>query len=87
MELKDCIYFTNSNDYKERFMGEYFELAIRYQKLNDYIEKIKTEDAKHDCPIELLSKQALIMRDYMALLMERATIEHIDLFKFGKPSE
>lgn len=33
MELKDTIAMMQSEDYKERFKAEYYQIVIRYQKL------------------------------------------------------
>lgn len=33
-ELRDTIEMMNSGDYKERFKAEYYQIVIRYQKLN-----------------------------------------------------
>ena len=34
MELNETIEMMNSNGYKERFRGEYFQAKIRYDKLD-----------------------------------------------------
>lgn len=33
-ELKDTIELMNSSDYKDRFKAEYYQLKIRYTKLD-----------------------------------------------------
>lgn len=85
MELKDTIEGMTSNDYKERFKAEYYQLKIRTDKLGVFIGRIfeaqarGTEEPKHDCPLTLLQLQHDRMCSYMDLLEKRALIEHIDL--------
>ena len=68
-------------DYKQRFTEEYRQLCDRYGKLVNMLDRHAngTLGFTPDCPIELLSKQALAMLDYKAILEERANIEHIIL--------
>lgn len=88
MELKDTITLMQSDDYKERFKGEYFQLKIRYNKLKDFCNRIEAaqfsksvEEPKHDCPLELLREQQHEMGLYLHTLEIRAVIEKIDLNK------
>lgn len=69
------------NDYKERMIEEYKQLAERLLKLGIMIEKYDsgTLDFKPACPIELLEDQYCAMRLYLNILVQRATIEGIDL--------
>lgn len=41
MELKDTIEMMNSADYKERFIAEYRQTKIRYEKLKAFNTKIE----------------------------------------------
>lgn len=41
MELKDTIEMMNSEDYKERFIAEYRQTKIRYEKLKLFNTKIE----------------------------------------------
>lgn len=90
--LKDTVGMMNSADYKERFIAEYWQTKIRYEKLKAFNNKIdaaaatdhsdapvKVEEPKHDCPTELLCEQQSIMGNYLHVLEERAVIEGIDL--------
>lgn len=60
MELKEIVELMNSEDYKERFVAEYRQVKIRYEKLKNFCNKIEVETmlgkevTKHDCPLELL---------------------------------
>ena len=89
MELKDTIELMNSEDYRERFKAEYYQVKIRYEKLKDFCNKIevaemtKTEPPKHDCPLELLREQQKYMGQYISILEKRAIIEHVSLIKEG----
>lgn len=85
MELKDTVEKMNSSDYKERFIAEYQQIKIRYEKLKAFNTKIeaskisKVEEPKHDCPDELLRHQQSVMGEYLHVLELRAVIEGIDL--------
>lgn len=68
------------NDYKQRMIEEYKQLAERFIKLGRMIEKHNsgTLDFKPACPMELLEDQYCAMRLYLNTLVQRATIEGID---------
>lgn len=85
MELKETVELMNSEDYKERFVAEYRQVKIRYEKLNNFCNKIEVETmlgkevTKHDCPLELLREQQKYMGLYLSVLEKRALIENIVL--------
>ena len=92
MELKDTIDSMCSEDYKARFMAEYYQTKIRYEKLKKFNTKIeaarqmafsagesKCPMPRHDCPDELLREQQSVMGNYLHLLEVRAEIEGIEL--------
>lgn len=85
MKLEDTAGLMNSADYKERFLAEYQQTKIRYEKLKNFCNKIEvaemtnTEAPKHDCPLELLREQQKYMGMYLSILEKRAIIENIDL--------
>lgn len=85
MELKDTIELMNSSDYKERFIAEYLQTKIRYQKLHDMIIKYEAETLNFEpkCSIELLVNQKSLMGQYLHVLEVRAQIENIELPKFS----
>ena len=92
MELKDTIGFMNSKDYRERFIAEYWQTRIRYEKLKDFCNRIEaamingTEEPKHDCPLYLLQEQQAAMGKYLHFLELRAVIEKIDFYKINEVS-
>lgn len=81
MPLSGTVSWMESNDYKDRFIAEYIQTKIRYDKLHNMI--VKYEAGKLDftptCPIELLKEQASNMGKYLYTLEIRAAIEEIDL--------
>lgn len=97
MELHDTVKLMRSNDYKERFVAEYWQLKIRYEKLKSFNTKIEAAqemsghccsaiervpaEPKHDCPAHMLKHQQHIMGEYLHILEVRAEIENIDLTK------
>lgn len=84
MELKDTIDLMNSKDYKERFIAEYLQLKIRYNKLLSMLMKWDRQelDFKPDVPRMVYNKQILSMGEYLKTLEYRAKIEKIDLEQY-----
>lgn len=85
MELKETVELMNSEDYKERFVAEYHQVKIRYEKLKNLCNKIEVEQmlgkevTKHDCQLELLREQQKYMGLYLSVLEKRALIENVEL--------
>ena len=93
--LTDTVELMESGDYKDRFVAEYCQTKIRYEKLKAFNNKIEAArrvlsnpfecrpkdivEPKHDCPEELLRDQQSIMGQYLHILEVRAEIEGIDL--------
>lgn len=70
-----------SSDYKARFVGEYVELKIRYNKLHKMLIKHEagTLGFEPTCDISILEDQAYHMGNYLKRLEIRAEIEKITL--------
>ena len=81
MQLKDTIEMMNSEDFKERFMAEYYQLLIRLDSLTAMIIKWKNNmlDFEPKCSKEILEQQVIFMQAYIDILRLRAKIEEIDL--------
>lgn len=81
IELKDTVEMMGSDDYKERFVAEYAQLKIRYDKLYAVLEKYAADklDFKPTCPIEILYEQLDHMEAYLSVLETRAKYEDIVL--------
>ena len=81
MQLKDTIEMMASEDFKERFKAEYYQLLIRLNSLTGML--INWENNKLDfepkCSKETLENQLIFMQGYMNILSLRAKIEEIDL--------
>ena len=80
-ELKDTVAGMTSADYKERFKAEYYQLKIRFDKLNAMVEKWDKGELNFvpTCPRELYTRQLNAMKDYLTVLEERAALEKVDL--------
>ena len=80
--LKDTTDMMWSGDYKERFMAEYWQTKIRYEKLHNMIVRYEagTLDFEPKCPLSLLKSQKSAMGAYLYALEVRAEIEGIKLF-------
>lgn len=81
MKLKDTVEMMNSNDYKERFKAEYYQLVTRYRGLKSML--IKWDEGKLNfeptCPRSTYNIQIKAMTDYIAILEARAVMENIIL--------
>lgn len=81
MKLNDTVTLMNSEDYKERFIAEYYQTKIRYDKLHKMIVKLEADklDFEPNSPLCLLKEQAKYMGEYLRTLEIRAEVENIDL--------
>lgn len=86
IELKHTTELMNSSDYRERFVAEYLQTKIRYEKLKTFNTHIRAAEVspnvnepKHDCPYYVLEGQQNLMGQYLHHLEIRAVIEGIDL--------
>ena len=91
-ELKETTKLMTSTDYKERFVAEYWQTKIRYEKLKAFNTKIeaaqrirfsevenKLKEPIHDCPADILVEHQHVLGEYLHILEIRAVIEGIDL--------
>lgn len=79
--LYDTALLMKSNDFKDRFRAEYYQLKIRYKKLDVMLYKMENGDLDFNpkCSYELLRTQYITMKAYLLLLQDRAKIEGIEL--------
>ena len=90
--LQDTAALMASTDYKERFVAEYRQTKIRYERLKAFntkieaarqvahtVDKYKCPMPEHDCPDDLLREQQKVMGEYLHILEVRAAIEGIEL--------
>ena len=80
-DLNGTISLMQSSDYKERFIAEYYQTKIRYDKLHKTVVKYEANklEFKPTCSIELLKRQLSHMGQYLYDLEVRAEIEDIEL--------
>ena len=80
-DLNGTISLMQSSDYKERFVAEYYQTKIRYDKLHKTVVKYEANklEYKPTCSIELLKRQLSHMGQYLYDLEVRAEIEGIEL--------
>ena len=81
MTLKDTVEMMNSNDYKERFKAEYYQLVTRYRGLKSMLTKWDegTLNFEPTCPRNTYDRQVIAMFDYIVALEARAEMENIVL--------
>ena len=81
MELERLIELMKSEDYKDRFRAEFYQLEDRIDKLSNMLEiyKAGTLDFTPSCSYELLNNQLKAMNEYLLYLTVRAEIEGIEI--------
>lgn len=82
MNLGETVNGMLSDDYKKRFISEYQQTKIRYQKLKNFCDRIEVAELTWDNPlrmIALLREQQKWMGLYLGCLEKRAIIENITL--------
>lgn len=81
IELRDTIEMMNSDDFENRFVAEYVQTKIRYDKLHKMLVQYKagTLSFTPQCSYELLTEQAEFMGRYLQCLEVRAEIEGVKL--------
>lgn len=77
MELMETVQLMLSNDYKDRFKGEYLQTKIRHNKLKAMCDKWDNDelDFEPTCPREIYNEQLSYMFSYLCVLEERAQLE------------
>ncbi len=79
MDLFDTIELMSSDDYKDRFKAEYYQLQIRYERLKAMVDHWDTLNFKPTCDRKLYRIQLDAMQAYLQVLKRRAKIEGIRL--------
>ena len=81
MQLKDTVDMMNSEDFKERFKAEYYQLSLRLDCLSSLLIKWENNmlDFEPKCSKETLENQFIFMQGYLCILRLRAELEGIDL--------
>ena len=81
MKLIDTVPLMNSEDYKERFKAEYYQLLLRLDALTGMLIKWENNmlDFEPKCSKETLENQVIFMQGYMSILRLRVEIEGIEL--------
>ena len=82
MELRDTVEMMLSEDYRERFKAEYYQLEIRYRKLATMITNYECGrlDFEPKCNIRMLREQRDLMGKLLGILELRGEIEGILLY-------
>ena len=90
IEMHDTAVLMNSEDYKERFVAEYWQTKLRYDRLHRMVVHYEADtlEFKPKCSLDLLKQQKAAMGQYLYCLEVRAAIERITLHlpKEGYPS-
>lgn len=81
VDLKDTVGLMVSEDAKDRFLAEYWQLKIRHDRLKAMLDKYETRTLDFDlnCGPDMLNRQLIYMQKYLNILEYRADIEGISL--------
>lgn len=81
MELQDTVNLMQSTDYKDRFIAEYWQLKIRYDKLTKFLSDWDNDTLtiQPSCARGIHEAQLSAMKEYLHILEMRATIEKIEI--------
>lgn len=81
MTINDTVQLMTSDDYRKRFIAEYWQTKNRYDALHRMTIRYEagTLDFKPTCSMELLKEQKMHMGQYLRVLEIRAEIEKINL--------
>ena len=76
----------NSDNYKERLVGELFEVTFRAEKLSQMLDKYLHGklDFTPACPYDILHEQFIYMKNYISILGQRCRIEQIDIREYAE---
>lgn len=88
IELKDTVYLMNSPDWRLRFIAEYLQAKIRYEKLHRMIvrREVGMNDFDSPIPLESWKAQASYMGMYLHELEKQAVIHDIALPNIYEPT-
>ena len=81
MKLNETYELMVSNDYKDRFKAEYYQLDNRINGLKNMLIKYQDRTLKFapKCSYDLLNSQLKIMELYRGILEKRAVKEEVEL--------
>lgn len=81
MKLSETVEMMNSEDFKERFKAEYYQLEIRINGLRKMLVDLRKGELKFvpECSYDLLKAQLMSMQMYSEFLKDRAMWEKIEL--------
>ena len=78
-DLKETVSLMTSDDYRDRFKAEYYQLEARYLKLHNMYENWDNLTFKPTCPKCWYEKQLKAMLDYLTILITRSVSEDVKL--------
>ena len=81
VDMTSTVELMLSDNYKDRFKAEFYQLKIRYTKLRIMLDKWDNGELQFEptCPKQLLESQLKVMGEYLDILGDRAEIEGIEL--------
>ncbi len=79
--LNKTVDYMLSDDYKKRFIAEYWQVRLRYEKLKSMIRDWDSDrlNFKPTCPRYMYDMQLKAMYEYLDVLETRARLEEIEL--------
>lgn len=78
-KLSDTVDMMLSDDYKERFAAEYYQVQIRADKLSEMLRNWDNLKFTPTCRKGIYQRQLHVMLAYLDILKDRATKEGVTL--------
>ena len=85
INLNQTIDMMRSEDYRDRFRAEYWQLKIRHDRLRDLLTATRAAELMGEqlppmgSPLSVMRDQCRTMEQYLNVLKLRAACENIDL--------
>ena len=79
--LAKTVDYMLSNDYKQRFIAEYWQVRLRYEKLKSMLDDWNNNRLNFEptCAKPIYDMQLKTMYEYLTVLETRANLEQVEL--------
>lgn len=75
MNLEETVHLMNSDNYRERLIGEYYQVVLRRESLDKFIRDVENKRKNSNASIDLLVWQRETMLTYERVLERRLEAE------------
>lgn len=88
-EIETINKLLNSENYQERMVGEFLELTVRLQKLQEFLTQYRENKLPFTpaTSYDMMHEQFVHMKNYHTILTQRLQIENIDIEKWASDNK